>query len=431
MVRSISAILSLLVLTIALLLCGMVVAYAASTTVQPTTSTTYEVYNGSTRMGTGNTADEACINALTGRTGYVYDHTAYPGCYYRYNGSGPYAWGMTTVSVATCPAHATMSNPACICDPGYEPDTTGTSCIAIVPCPSASTVQSSGLFDIGTDPNRIQPGILNGCAPNTCGTVLGTLDPISRRGLVSGIYHYYAVGVIVYTGSKCTAGTPSVPTTTSPNLHQTCAPGEVAVTSMAGVLHCYKDGAVTSGQSGVPSTTTTASTTTTGTTTTTDQATGTTSTQSVSSVTSTSTTSSTTGGAGGSGTNNDLLTQYCAANPTAQVCTNSQASSDVSASGVPGLYDGKLNEGGHNTIGTAVDSFKTRFLNSSVGKATAGFFTVTVAGGTCPVWSSDVPMLGVLTFDFYCQSTFQNLLPWIKAVMMVIFSIVAFRIAIL
>lgn len=142
------------------------------------------------------------------------------------------------------------------------------------------------------------------------------------------------------------------------------------------------------------------------------------------------------GGSSGGSTASDLMTKnadianVCADDPRNPICQDNKGVTGVGAGAVSGLYEsGALNEG--KTFGGSVSSFKSRVLSSGVGGAAGSFFTVNQAAGTCPVWSVDAPMIGVLSFDFYCTSTFQNLLPWIRSVILLIFSVVAFRIAIL
>lgn len=314
-------------------------------------------------------------------------------------------------------------SPTYTCPAGYTYNASINKCETTV-CPTQNTPAVSGLFDIGTNPNQLGPGLLNGCGANNCETVLGALDPISRRGIIGGQTHYFAVGVIVFSGQTCNPGTPAVPTTKDPNIPQTCGAGEQAVTGANGYFACFKDGTNTASSS-VPTTTTT---TTTGTTTTTDQTTG------ASSVSTTTTTSESTtrDGAGASGSMPaDQLKDYCATTPTAEICKQGQPAATVSAPAVSGLYPGDLNATGHQTVSDVVGTFKTRITNSPVGSAVSGFFNVSIAGGACPVWTTNAPMIGTITFDIYCQSMFQEMLPWIKSIILIIFSFVAFRIAIL
>lgn len=315
-----------------------------------------------------------------------------------------------------------------VCPSGETKSGTFPNEVCSPPTCAAGTVYRSGMFDIGADPNRVQPGIFNGCGPNNCETVLGQMDDISKKGKVGGVYHYYATGVIVFSGQTCQAGAPSAPTTADPNTPQTCAAGQVAVTSTSGKLNCYNDTGIMAGSNGASSVPSTTTSTSTGTTTTTDAS-------GASSVSQTTTTTTTTteggGGGGAAAAATDPQAAYCKENPKALLCTSEQPKADISAASAPAFYDGKLNGDTPKTVSDVVGNFKARVLAAPLGTAVGGFFTVNVVAGACPVWSTDVPMFGAFTFDFYCRDIFQNLLPWIKGVILLIMSVVAFRIAVL
>ena len=141
------------------------------------------------------------------------------------------------------------------------------------------------------------------------------------------------------------------------------------------------------------------------------------------------------------------LTPFCVDNPTASACVvpetidctvTPNAPGCQSMSGTPtvgtlaisGVYvAGTLNEG--KTFANVFDNFKSRASAAPVIAAATSFFSVTVAGGSCPSWSTEVPMFGTFVFDFYCRPFFQNLLPWMRGVILLIFGVVAFRIAVL
>lgn len=128
---------------------------------------------------------------------------------------------------------------------------------------------------------------------------------------------------------------------------------------------------------------------------------------------------------------NDPMHAFCIDNPQASICKEQTAGkTTVGTAALSGLYTaGTLNNS--KTFGSVVGDFKTRFLASGIGAGAGGFFNVTATAGACPTWSSNVPMFGVMTFDFYCGSTFQNLLPWMRSVILIIFSVIAFRIGLL
>ncbi len=181
-------------------------------------------------------------------------------------------------------------------------------------CPSAGTVAASGTFDIGTNPDWPAPGVLSGCGVNNCETTVASLDPVSARGKVGGVYHYYAQGVLTFTGASCTMGIPVAPAVVNPaTITQTCAAGEVGVMSTGGVLNCYKDGLIQGASAPVATTTSTAISTTT----TIDQASGASSVSETTTQTTTQTTGS--GGTYMPGVASDLQ-DYCSRNPSAQIC---------------------------------------------------------------------------------------------------------------
>lgn len=126
------------------------------------------------------------------------------------------------------------------------------------------------------------------------------------------------------------------------------------------------------------------------------------------------------------------MSKFCQDNPKAFSCMNSSATGAIGSAAVLSsqIYTPGAVSGGA-TFGGSLDNFKTRVLASGVGSAVGSFFVVSAGGGACPTWSATVPVLGSLTFDFFCTSTFQALIPWIKSVILIIFSVVAFRIAIL
>ncbi|MDD4979599.1 MAG: hypothetical protein PHI29_13315 [Gallionella sp.] len=96
------------------------------------------------------------------------------------------------------------------------------------------------------------------------------------------------------------------------------------------------------------------------------------------------------------------------------------------------LYkSGDLN--GTKTVATVLTSFKNTVLATPLMSSISGFFTVQLSSGACPEWVADTTSLygRSLRFDFYCSQVLTDLFPWIRAVLLLIFSYVAFKIAIL
>lgn len=202
--------------------------------------------------------------------------------------------------VAVCP----------VATPPYTYSVTSGKCERTMPdCPARGTTVSSGIYDIGTNPDSLSLAIFDGCT-NSCGTILGYMNPVDWRAKISGVYHYYARGEIVYSGYACVEGAPTVPSTTDLTaLVQSCASGEVGVTSSTGVLNCYKDGSISGASAPI------AITTSTGTTVTTDPVTG------ASSVSEITTISQTTGGTSAAipGVPADLQ-DFCQREPSSELC---------------------------------------------------------------------------------------------------------------
>lgn len=320
---------------------------------------------------------------------------------------------------------------------------------AVVNCPKSGTVISSGTYDYGADPNAMQAGLVAGCTAS-CGTG-GNFDPISQRGLVGGVYHYYGTGVIYSTGVECTAGTPSTASSQSATITQTCAAGQVGVTSIAGKLNCYADNSASSSPVATVAQNSASAVAAAGTQANADllaainaaaNAAGAAAAAAGGSAADIAAARAAAGGAAAAAgapavaaAAADPLTEYCKNNPKATICTAaapSTAADTVGTAPLGDLYTGTLNPTGQKTFSDVIGTFKTSVLASPVGAAASGFFTVNVSGGACPVWSTPpIPVIGTLTFDYYCQPPFQNLLPWMRAVMILIFSVVAFRIAVL
>lgn len=305
-------------------------------------------------------------------------------------------------------------------------------------CPANGTVFSSGYYDIGTNPNAGsgQPS-LSGC-DNGCATAYNG-DSVGWRVQIAGIYHYFAKGGYAHTGVSCSSGSPSVGAVTAiPTV--SCTAGQTLVTGSNGFKKCYDDmtGTVADGNSA--SAVAAAKTLADAKVAAQIQAAADSVAAAGGSASDVAAAKSVAAGtaavAAGAPTDNgfapnDPMNAFCVDNPQASICKEQTAGAKtVGTAALSGLYnDGDLIAG--KTVSGTIGGFKTRVLASGIGSAAGGFFTVNQAAGTCPVWSADVPMFGAMSFDFYCQSTFQNLLPWIRSVLLLIFSVIAFRIAIL
>lgn len=109
-------------------------------------------------------------------------------------------------------------------------------------CPATDTIYSSGYYDVGTVDSGAAPP-LSTC-DGGCSRVY-TGGNAQFRGLVAGVYHYYALGSYsadstVNSGS-CTSGAAS-PSSTASIPKQTCATGQSYVTDSSGKLICLDSG---------------------------------------------------------------------------------------------------------------------------------------------------------------------------------------------
>jgi len=113
------------------------------------------------------------------------------------DGLGPYTYNTNT---ALC--QRVLTDPVCIAD---------------------QTIQS-GFYNVGTVDSAVLPTFAcnDGCLAMASG-----ISSVTRRGLVGGVYYYYAGPADYYTtGETCTAG-PSVPQSTAAvDSKGTCAPGQ-------------------------------------------------------------------------------------------------------------------------------------------------------------------------------------------------------------
>lgn len=87
-----------------------------------------------------------------------------------------------------------------------------------------------------------------------------------------------------------------------------------------------------------------------------------------------------------------------------------------------------------------LDSYSSRFKSVPIFAAASNMFTLNVSGGACPVWqyhgslsllsvSADMPI--DLVFDYHCLPWFVDLGPFIKAIILIGFTYIAFRIGVL
>lgn len=350
-------------------------------------------------------------------------------------------------SGGACPANSTSGLATCTCNAGFIPNAAATACVVEVVCPAVNTFHSAGFYNIGTIPTgsmNVSPCV-NGCklftfqSTSPPGQDLYISASPKFKQLHNGIYYYFVEASYFHTGQNCSPDTPNfLADFVGSKPDQTCQAGQQMI-SMYGVTKCFNsDGteANPNSASAVAAAKTLAD---------------------AKIAAQIAAAASAVAAAGGSASDvaaaqtvaagvaaaqagaptdtgyalDDPMNAFCVDNPQAQICKDQTAGAKtVGTAALSGLYtDGALIGG--KTVSSVIGGFKTRVLASGIGSAVGGFFTVNQAAGSCPIWSVNAPMIGVLSFDFYCGSTFQNLLPWIRSVLLLIFSVIAFRIAIL
>lgn len=82
------------------------------------------------------------------------------------------------------------------------------------------------------------------------------------------------------------------------------------------------------------------------------------------------------------------------------------------------------------TFETVLGEFRSRVSQAPFATAVGTFLTLH-AGGSCPVWSADVPIFGTVVFDQWCGAAMGSVWPIVSAVILAVCSFFAFRIAFL
>lgn len=82
-------------------------------------------------------------------------------------------------------------------------------------------------------------------------------------------------------------------------------------------------------------------------------------------------------------------------------------------------------------FGTVMEEHVNEMKQSPIFTAVDGFFDVTFTG-TCPIYSTSVPYIGAtITIDHFCKEPMTTLWPIIQAIILLVFTFIAFRVAIL
>ncbi|QOI66677.1 hypothetical protein [Alteromonas phage phiAFP1] len=96
--------------------------------------------------------------------------------------------------------------------------------------------------------------------------------------------------------------------------------------------------------------------------------------------------------------------------------------------------DGKLyeaNDYDQRNYGTVLISAVDEMKASPIYQSVDGFFEISLSG-TCPTYTASVPYLNTnITIDQFCSQTMNSIWPLVKAIILLVFSFLAFRVAVL
>lgn len=330
-----------------------------------------------------------------------------------------------------CPAHSLAIEGSCSCDVDYRPNGAGTACEGYT-CTPGGQAGGPGVYERVTLPGNTNPGA-NSCASSYC-LVRGTYTGTQQDGRIFEWGPLTQVGGFTCDtpnlasppASSASAPAPSV------NLPGSCMGVVGGVTT---ITPCASSSSTTtqqttstptsaSGVAGNPTTTTTSTTTTcTNGVCTTTENTRTTNPDGSTTIGNSSTSGpqnptgpTAPGSGGGSGSGGGGT--GCQANPSGAGC-----------GGTPGSI-GELYTPKTDTLQGVMSSFRDQALQTPMGNAVGGFFTVS-GGGSCPTWSGTIPYIDyAYTIDQFCSDFAGTALLLLRACMLVLCSFFAFRVAI-
>ena len=93
----------------------------------------------------------------------------------------------------------------------------------------------------------------------------------------------------------------------------------------------------------------------------------------------------------------------------------------------------EANDWSQRNFGTVLTANATRFRALPIFALPTTFFTVNLGGAACPTYTGSFTVMGstqTVTLDAFCSSTVMNVMPFIRAVVMMVFGWLAWRIAI-
>lgn len=113
-------------------------------------------------------------------------------------------------------------------------------------------------------------------------------------------------------------------------------------------------------------------------------------------------------------------------NPEPPVKPGTDLAADAS-----GIHE--ANDWGQRNFGTVLTANAERFKALPVFSLPSTFFNANIAGGSCPSYTGSFTLFGTsfdVSFDAFCSQTVMNVMPYIRAVVMMLFGWLAWRIAI-
>ncbi|MND38069.1 hypothetical protein D3C80_287790 [compost metagenome] len=93
----------------------------------------------------------------------------------------------------------------------------------------------------------------------------------------------------------------------------------------------------------------------------------------------------------------------------------------------------EANDWGQRNFGTVLTANAERFKALPVFSLPSTFFNANIAGGSCPSYTGSFTLFGATTyvsFDAFCSQTIMSVMPYIRAVVMMLFGWLAWRIAV-
>ncbi|MFM9928356.1 hypothetical protein VLK31_35680 [Variovorax sp. H27-G14] len=159
--------------------------------------------------------------------------------------------------------------------------------------------------------------------------------------------------------------------------------------------------------------------------------------------TNTTTTSSTGATSTSTSSRTESLGEKCQADPKNQVCQKTQGgaggkvakgncseNSSAEGCGGEGAEIGDLYGKKDKTVAQALSKAKDALQSSPLGSSVSGFFTVG-SGGSCPQSSANIPFLNkTVVIDTWCTTFAANMFTIVRAVLLMLATWMAFRIAI-